>query len=335
MTKDYYKILDITEYSNIEEIKNAYRYLARKWHPDIAGNSPDVIKKFKEINEAYDKVKKADYDTARRFYNYATSNKEKKQKENNNSSKEECYKNTYQESKKSNKKPFNFGWEEFIANKYRESQLKKEQSKLTPVRGEDIFSEVEISIFEAINGTTKIINMLQTSICPNCQGRKFVNGNVCKSCNGNGEQSTYKRFNVKIPAGIKDKSKIRLAGEGEKGSNGGHNGDLYLIINIKEPKNYKTEGLNILKTISITPYEAVLGGHIEIPTIKGAVSLKIAPNTRTGQKIRLSGCGIMQNNKVGDMIITVEIQIPKNHTNEEILLYQKLKEISSCKIREE
>ena len=222
---------------------------------------------------------------------------------------------------------FSFNWEDiFNFSHTKEANI--------PQKGDDIYSDIEISIFEAINGTVKIINMLQTNICPKCNGRKFVNGGKCNYCNGKGETSTYKRFNVKIPAGIKNKSKIRLAEEGEKGINGGRNGDLYLTIHIKEPKGYKTEGLNILKTIQITPFEAVLGAEIKIPTMQGNVALKIAPNTRSGQKIRLSGCGIKQNNKIGDMIVIIEIQIPKDLSSEEISLYKKLQEISNHNIRE-
>ena len=319
MAKDYYKILDIPEFSTAEEIKSAYRHLARKWHPDVAGSTPDVIAKFKEINEAYeilsDKNRKADYDTARRFYSYAKSTSK-----NTESPKKE--------TQQTKKQGFAFNWDDFISKKYREPK------KETPKRGDDIYSDVEISVFEAAGGTTKIINMLQTQICPKCGGRKFVNASKCPYCKGKGETSTYKRFNVKIPAGIKDKSKIRLAGEGEKGTNGGANGDLYLTIHVKEPANYKTDGLNILKTIQVAPFEAVLGAEITIPTLKGNISFKIAPNTQSGQKIRLSGCGIVQNNKVGDMIVTVEIQIPKNLTQEEINLYKKLSEVSSGRVRE-
>ena len=322
MTKDYYKILDITESSSTEEIKSAYRHLARKWHPDVAGNTPDIIARFKEINEAYeilsDSLKKADYDKARRFYSYAK----------NSYSKEETktdYKTTENPNKTS--KNFSFKWEDLFSHK-------KERDVKPPRKGDDIYSDVEISVFEAVSGTTKVINMLQTNICPKCGGRRFINGTQCSHCKGKGETSTYKRFSVKIPAGIKDKSKIRLAEEGEKGLNGGRNGDLYLIIHVREPKNYKTDGLNILKTIAITPYEAVLGGNVTVPTLRGNVSLKITPQTRNGQKIRLSGCGIEQNNKVGDMIVTVEIQIPKNLTDEEIRLYKRLQEISGENIRE-
>ena len=324
MTKDYYKILDIPESSTAEDIKSAYRHLARKWHPDVAGNSPDIIARFKEINEAYeilsDNARKANYDKARRFYSYAKTNSSNNQEDKTN------YKTT-QNPNKSNS-GFHFCWEDLFSKQKANNNVKP------PRKGEDIYSDVEISIFEAINGTTKIINMLQTNICPKCGGRKFVNGAQCSHCKGKGETSTYKRFSVKIPAGIKDKSKIRLAEEGEKGLNGGRNGDLYLIIHIREPQNYKTDGLNILKNITITPSEAVLGGSITIPTLRGNVSLKISPNTKNGQKIRLSGCGIEQNNKFGDMIVTVEIQIPKNLTDEEIRLYKRLQEISGENIRE-
>lgn len=320
MTKDYYKILDIPEFSTSEEIKSAYRKLARKWHPDVAGNTPDVISRFKDINEAYEilsnAIKKNDYDKARKFYSYGTSQKKTYDK----TATTPNFKETYKSEKKSS------FWDDFF--------VKKEEIK-TPKRGEDIYSDIEISVFEAVSGATKIINMLQTQACPICGGRKFVNGAQCSCCKGKGETSTYKRFSVKIPAGIKDKSKIRLAEEGDKGQNGGRNGDLYLTVHIREPKNYKTEGLNILKTIQITPSEAVLGADITVSTIVGNVSLKISPRTKNGQKIRLSGCGIRQNNKIGDMIVTVEIQIPQDLTQEEIDLYKKLQEISAVRERME
>ena len=338
MTKDYYKILDISEFSTQEEIKSAYRKLARKWHPDVAGNTPDVISKFKEINEAYeilsDRAKKADYDTAKRFYDYGRQTSQKSNTSTHSNATRPDTEKKQEESKKSSKKTgFSFNWEEFVAKKYRESQYKKEQEEKKSKRGKDIYSDIEISIFEAINGTTKVINMLQTQVCPKCGGRKFVNGAKCPICGGKGEASEYKKFSVKIPAGVKDKSKIRLAEEGEKGINGGKNGDLYLTIHIREPKNYKTDGLNILKNIPINPYEAVLGTSITVATLNGNVSVKIAPNTQNGQKIRLNGCGIESEGKTGDMIITVEIQIPKTLTNEEIELYKKLQEISSASVR--
>jgi DnaJ-class molecular chaperone len=334
MTKDYYKILGITEYDSTENIKAAYRKLVRKWHPDVAGNSDENVVRFKEINEAYEilsnKIKKEEYDRAKRFYSYAKS------ESNSTASNKESDNKQTQQNKQDNtttdnlKNGFKFRWENFVSK-----QNKQKEEVKAPKRGNDIHSDIEISVFEAMSGATKTINMLQTIVCPKCEGRKFVNGTVCSHCKGKGETTTYKKFNVKVPAGVKNLSKIRLAGEGEKGCNGGNNGDLYITIHIKETKSYKTDGLNILKTVPITPYEAVLGANIKISTLQGNLNVKIAPNTRNGQKIRLAGCGIVQNNKIGDMIVTVEIQIPKNLSEAEISLYKKLAEISTGNIRDE
>ena len=133
---------------------------------------------------------------------------------------------------------------------------------------------------------------------------------------------------------IKDKSKIRLAGEGADGINGGKNGDLYITIHIKEAKAQKTKGLNIYKTVEISPVEAILGTNLIINTPSGKVNAKIAPYTNNGQKIRLSNCGLVQNNSVGDMIITVEIQIPKSLSEKEINLYKQLGDLAGNNTRE-
>lgn len=333
MTKDYYKILGVAEFDSAENIKSAYRKLARKWHPDIAGNTADAILKFKEINEAYeilsDKVKKAEYDRARRFYSYAKEGATGR----NENHRTEKSKATNPNNTTAKDRGIYFNWEDFFSNM--QKTAKKKEEKPSPRRGDDIYTDIEISVFDAIQGTEKVVNMLQTSTCPKCGGRKFVNGSVCKHCNGKGEISSYKKFTVKIPSGIKDLSKIRLAHEGCAGINGGANGDLYITIHIKEQHNYKTDGLNILKTVPITPFEAVLGTTVKLSTISGDYSIKIAPYTQNGQKIRLSQCGIVQNNKVGDMIITVEIRIPRNLTNQEIELYKKLEAASSGNIRDD
>lgn len=342
MTKDYYKILGISEFSTQDEIKKAYRNLVRKFHPDVAGNSDEIVSRFKDINEAYeflsDSFKKSDYDKARKFYNYAESKKEyNNQYKNTKNTTNPNYKKTKTEEKKSENKQteekqnsFSFNWEEFIKNFKTETETKRTQ---TPQKGKDINTDVEISVLESINGTTKTINMLKTQVCPKCGGRKFVNGSACKHCHGKGDISEYKKFNVRIPAGIKDKSKIRLAGEGEKGQNGGKNGDLYLTIHIAGVNEFSTEGNNVLKTVPISPFEAVLGAAINIDTPIGKVSLKIAKGTRSGQKIRLAGCGLENNGLYGDMIVTIEIQIPKQISPDELNLYKKLQEISINSVR--
>jgi DnaJ-class molecular chaperone len=163
-----------------------------------------------------------------------------------------------------------------------------------------------------------------------------VNDNKCPLCKGSGEISVHKKLNVKIPAGIKKGAKIRVTNEGNKGYNGGKNGDLYLLIEIEETPFFKYEGLNVLCEVPITPFEAVLGANIEIPTLCGNISMKIPQNTTTGQKFRLSEQGVYDENKrqKGDQIVTVKIVIPKNLSNKEIELYEQLKNISTTNVRE-
>lgn len=338
MSKDYYKILGVREDETFENIKTAYRRLARKWHPDVAGNDSDIIARFKEITEAYEtlsnKVKREEYDRARRFYAYARGEANNYRSNNytqNPSSKENASAKNYKDVKK--KSAFSFDWEDFILKKKFENSFKKEEKPL-PQKGKDVYAEVEISLFEAIEGVEKTINMVQSGACPKCGGRKFINGSICKHCMGSGEYSVHKKFTVKIPAGVKNNSKIRLSGEGSEGVNGGINGDLYIKIKVKEPVNYTTEGLNILKTVAISPYEAVLGTEIEIKTINGNYSIKIPAKTQNGQKIRLSGCGMMQNENIGDMIISIEIKIPNNISDEEIKLYKMLQSLASGNVRD-
>ena len=337
MSKDYYKILGVQESESAENIKKAYRKLAREWHPDVAGNTPDVLKRFKEINEAYEvlsnSVKKSEYDRAKRFYDYAKNNKNNADNDNNNSTVKNTTKPDSKNDENKNNK-FNYKWEEFIS-KYQQFKTKKEDcSKNKPQKGKDIYCDIEITIHDALCGVTKTVNMLQNEVCPKCGGKKFANGSICKYCSGKGETTNYKKFNVKIPAGIKNGSKIRLAGEGSKGLNGGSAGDLYINIKIQEQDIVKSEGLNVYKTVAITPFEAVLGAEILICTPNGNIKVKIPENTQNGQKIRLSDCGLVQNDKIGDMIITLEIKIQKNLSEEEINLYKKLRELSSINIRD-
>ncbi len=336
--KDLYKILNVNFDATDEEIKTAYRNLVRKFHPDVAGKNADADK-FKEIQEAYEVLKDTEsrkkYDILHGFY------REKIKKEHE---KKESAKNKYNEyikkAKRNADKPESFSKSinEALDNLFhgQKTPNNKPEPNL-PVNGDDINLDITISCFEAINGTSRKVNILHTQPCPNCGNRKFINGSECSMCNGTGQLSLQKKINVKIPKGVGQGSKVRIKKEGNKGLNGGKDGDLYLIVNIEKNKYFEIEGMNILCTLPVTPFEAALGADISFPLMGETINVKIPPLTSSGQKLKLSGLGLDNKSKTkkGDVIITVMIKFPEKLSKEERLLYERLKEESASDIRKE
>ena len=331
---NYYEILGVTPDSTQTEIKTAYRRLARKYHPDV---NPDGAKKFKDISKAYetlsDPKKRSQYDTLNGFFKTEKTKTSSRQAESEYRQKASTDTEKKQENRKKN---------EFKSSDKKFSDIfgtifdtpKQDKKKPEPVNGKDINTDITISLAESVKGTTRTVNVVHTELCPRCHGRKFINGSKCPVCSGSGEYSIHKRISVKIPANVKNGSKLRLKGEGGEGQFGGKNGDLFLYITVKGTSNITYDGLNILYKVPITPYEAVLGGEITIPAFDGTVKLKLPERTSSGQKFRLSGQGLKRNGKSGDMIITVSVEIPKRLSDDEVKLYEKLKKLSADNIRE-
>lgn len=347
--KNLYAILEISSNASATMIKSAYRKLVRKYHPDLNGGDKNCVIKFKEITEAYeilsDSEKKKNYDILRGFYQensrvrfneanrtYKEAQKQEHEEQEHKQREHERFSNVFNDILEGFKKTTS----QSRNNEYKNQNFKTKQAK--PEKGNDIYTDVSITITESIEGTTRTINILHEEICPNCEGRTFLNGAKCPLCGGTGEQSTHKKITVKIPAHIKHGSKIRIANEGNRGYNGGKNGDLYLNVKIENNANCQFDGLNICCSVPITPFEAVLGAVIEFPTANGKVSMKVTPNTNSGQKFRLAGQGLKENGKdggkTGDMIVTVNIEVPQSPSAEELRLYKELKNITKRDIRE-
>lgn len=365
--KNYYEILGVTPDSEVAEIKVAYRKLARKYHPDV-NNSPEAVAKFKDITEAYetlvDNVKRNKYNTMHGFfksYKANSSNSYKRPKEpkfedrtiNKSASKsqekeevppkKDNYNNNQYNSKstssvhnsdsntdkKSGKNIFSDIFDELA-----KTSKKEKTSSHEPQNGKDINTEISVSLLEVIQGTSRTVNVVHTRQCPKCRGRKFINGSKCSQCSGAGEISEHRKITVKIPPNVKNGAKLRIPKEGNPGINGGQPGDLFLKIQIIPDSRLKYDGIDVIYNVPITPYEAVLGGSISIPYIEGNITLKLPPNTSSGQKFRLSEQGLSKNGKKGDMIIIVSIEIPNSLSDDEIKLYEKLKKISKSNIRE-
>jgi len=332
--KNYYSILGVTPDSTQAEIKSAYRTLARKFHPDI---NPDGGEKFKDISEAYetlsDSKKKSRYDTVNGFFKnakkeqYTTSSKadneyKKNTSESNNSA-------TVRKEKKTKKqKRTNNSGNENIADKFSKIFEDLKGKKTKRKENDDIFEDIYVSIKEAAEGCERTVNILNTKECPNCKGRKFINNTECPVCGGLGIQNVHKKIKVKIPKNVKNGTKLRVKNEGNSSETG--NGNLYLTVKIKQDDNIKLNEKNVECSIPISPYEAVLGGKIEINVFEQKVMLTLPENTHSGQKFRLSGMGLNGN----DLIICVYIEIPKDLSDDEKKLYEKLRKMSSKNIRD-
>ncbi|MBO6271587.1 J domain-containing protein [bacterium] len=349
MKKDYYKILGIPYNAKIEDVKKAYRRLVHSCHPDIAGNTPEIIEKFKEITEAYETLsspqKREQYDSIMKLYKYADNETQEKPKKTKEAKKEEPKEeqepvkpkkeNTFSKMREQAKTVHNKNiFSDFIKGLIKNSKPK--QKKYTPpkIDGKDITTHVTLSLEEAINGTDRIVNILHMETCEKCKGRKFINGSVCPSCGGAGEKSKYNKLTVKIPPKVKQGSKIRVEGEGNKGYNGGKRGDLFLVINIENAQDIQYDGLDIIRTIPIAPYEAVLGGFISFEMNGETIKMKLMPMTYSGQKYRISEQGLEKDGIKGDLIVTIKIDLPKKLSKEEIELYERLKAISKRSVRE-
>lgn len=286
--KDYYKILELkTNRVTIEEIRTAYRLAVKKNHPDLNVGNKLAEEKIKDINEAYrvlsDSTKKRKYD---RMW---TSNVAKKNQE-------------YQESQRSTGSVFSDFFNMFFG------QIKEKEETIStskiPIKGENVETEINISIEEGFYGKEKKISL------------RTVEGNM-------------KTFTVNIPAGIRNGEKIRLIGQGKEGANGGKNGDLLIKVKIENSKMFKLQGYDLYTDLLITPSEAVLGTKVDVNSIDQYSQIYIPKGTQSGEKITIPEKGYkIGNGARGNLIAEIKIALPKNLTEEEIDLYKKLKEIS-------
>ncbi|CDE96770.1 dnaJ-class molecular chaperone with C-terminal Zn finger domain [Clostridium sp. CAG:567] len=293
--KDYYKILGLKN-NNVtaEEIKQAYREQAKKYHPDINTTSDFAEERFKDINEAYKTLSNSS--TRRKYDRMWNSRIGKKQK-------------NKQQNKKEKKSIFVEMFQMFFGE-IKQKEKKKEEKQKSPKKGENIETEITVSIFEAFYGMEKKIAL------------RTIDGKM-------------REFNVKIPAGIRNEEKIRLMGQGKPGENGGKSGDLLIKIHIENDKKFKLNGIDIYTDLYITPWEAALGTKLNINSIDEEILLYIPQGTESGENICLKGKGYLNGRGGrGDLFVNVQIMIPKSITEKEKTIFEQLREISKYNPRE-
>ena len=288
--KDYYKILGLeTSRVSIDEIKVAYRNAAKKYHPDVNIGDSLAEERIKDINEAYRVLSvpssKRKYDRIWNSHNLV--------------------------NKKFNIKGKDSIVKMFFGNIKQNHEEKRENKGKEPLRGENVETEINTTIYEAFYGLDKKISL------------RTVDGKM-------------KTFTVTVPQGIRDGEKIRLIGQGKPGINGAKNGDLFIKINIKNDKRFKLQGSDMYTDLLITPWEAALGTRVNIQSIDEETKVYIPQGIQSGEKIRIPGKGYKDGKgSRGDLIAEVKIMVPKKLTNEEKKIFEELDHISTFNPRKD
>jgi molecular chaperone DnaJ len=343
--RDYYEVLGVARTATPDELKAAFRRLARQLHPDV-NKAADAEERFKEINEAYailsDSEKRAAYDR----YGHAGINGAAGMPDMNNIDLSDILEGF-----------FGFGG------------TGGRRSRNAPRRGEDLGNRVQITFEESVFGIEKELeitrdevcgtcrgsgaepgtsatrcatcsgkgvvrqvrqtflgSMVQETACPTCNGAGEVISTPCHTCRGRGiERKTVKKV-VPIPPGVDNGTQIRLAGEGQPGANGGPNGNYYLEIQVQAHKFFRRRKDDILLDLNVNIVQAVLGADVDIPTVDGPTRLKIPAGTQPGKVFTVRGKGVphLRGSGRGDEMVVVNIEVPTKLTNEQRQLFEAL-----------
>ena len=361
MGKDYYKILGISRNASDEEIKRAFRRLAHKYHPDTKGGGDEA--KFKEVNEAYqvlsDPERRAKYDQFGTDFEqggYQPWNWEDfvqaygPQQARVDFSDffkgfgefEDIFSEIFGTKTRRKRETLagedininiDISFKEAVFGTKREVELYK-RVRCPRCKGKGYESGIKIITCPTCRGTGQITTTRQTflgsftqvSTCPDCRGEGKKPEKYCPRCGGDGRVKEYKKIRIKIPAGIDSGQTIRVSGQGEAGIKGGPYGDLYVQVRVAPHKYFKREGYNLKVDLPISFTQAVLGDRVEIETLDGKIKLDIPAGTQSGEVFVIKGKGIpkLQGAGRGDLLVKIEVVIPKRLSRKERKLIQEL-----------
>lgn len=365
MSEDYYKILGVSRDASEKDIKKAYRRLARKWHPDINPGNKEAEQKFKVISMAYDCLsnpeKKKLYDEfgeeglgtgfdakkAREYKQWGAYDQgtwgggQGAQEFGRYQSYEDIFGDLFSAGRgtrgfktdraaKGRDIEHDMAIDIMSALRGFETELSMQKIKDCPAcQGSGTDPHSQMTTCQTCGGSGRI-NVAEgpiqfTKPCPNCQGHGKT-GKTCTQCGGTGRVAGVENIKVVIPRGVKEGSKVRLAGKGEPGLNGGQPGDLYLIIHIKPHPFLKREGDNLFMEVPVTVREAMSGGTITIPTIDGQIKVKVPPGSQSGQTLRLKGKGAVnpKTKKAGDFMVKLIVKVPTTDDREILEAAEKM-----------
>jgi molecular chaperone DnaJ len=354
--KDYYKALGVTKEASAQDIKKTYRKLARELHPDKNPGDSKAEARFKEVSEAYDVLsdpaKRKEYDEAQElFAGGAFSNSGDGfggaaggRRTTRNFDVSDLFSGGS-----------NSNLNDLFDGLFGPNAGRSGTRTASPTRGQDLTAEITIGFEEAVNGATLPLSLSGPATCklchgsgakpgtsprrcPTCDGSGFISSNQgafgfsepcrdcrgtgqivddpCPECHGTGATTQTRTINVRIPPGIRDGAKVRLASKGTPGGQGGPAGDLFVTVHVGSHQLFGRSGDNLTLTVPITFSEAALGTTLRVPTLDGSVALKVAAGTPSGRTLRVRGRGVQGRGHNGDLLVTVEVAVPQNLTGD-------------------
>jgi molecular chaperone DnaJ len=326
---NFYELLGINKSATDKDIKAAYRRMARKYHPDVNPGNKSAEAKFKEINAAYevlsDTAKRAKYDKYGDKWQYADQLDQQAQQQGQYQQ--------YYSGGDGEPQGFNFGgdaggMDSIFDSLFGAGRGRGRRTRQQP--GQDLESNVEITLEEAYNGTGRQINLQQEQPCAACKGTGVIQNLPCSVCRGAGVVNSVVRLEVKVPAGVNTGSRVRVSGKGQPGQNGGASGDLYLNITVSPNPLYARNGDDLTTELPVPLTVAVLGGEVQVPTPKGTkLALKIPAETQNGRVFRLTGQGMAHLGKAGrgDLMAKVNVILPEKLTDKQKELFKQLDQL--------
>ncbi len=331
--QDYYELLEVKRNASEKEIKSAYRKLARKWHPDLhpAAEKKQAEEQFKRINEAYEVLK--DPDKRARYDRLGSRWKDGQDFQAPPDMNGVRYSSSGGFGGGGFEGSFEGGFSDFF-NMFFGGQApgsgprSNRGAQRRSTRGEDLESEIDLSMEDAFQGITRSLRVSGSAVCPGCGGTGHKDQGFCPQCGGTGAVPEERTLDVKIPAGVREGSRIRLKGQGGNGLGGGPKGDLYLKVKLRPHPVFKLKENDVEVEATIRPDQAVFGDRIPVKTLDGQVNVKVPPGSRSESRLRLKGKGFIdKSNNRGDQYVRLLIDLPADLSEEEKELYKKLHEL--------
>jgi curved DNA-binding protein len=337
--KDYYEILGVSRTASGDEIKKAFRKLARQYHPDVAKNKKEAEEKFKEVNEAYEVLGDAE---KRKRYDELGANWKTGQEFRPPPGWE-----SFAQGRsfgggagRGGSYEFHFGgtgfsdfFEQLFGSLGRSGRAGQQPGFGGPgmfeeevgERGRDIEGDILVTLEEATGGAVRTVSVERQTVCDSCGGTGRKGNRVCPTCGGGGRVARSEQFQVRIPPGVTEGQKLRLPGRGEGGMGGGAAGDMFLRVRLAKNPDFEVDGHNLIHETEVAPWEAVLGTQVSVPTVDGRVNIKIPAGTQNGQRLRVRGRGLpLRGDEDGDLIVVVRVQVPGWVTEKERALWEQL-----------